>query len=166
MKSNDDGVAGTLGIGDLAARFGLATHVLRHWESMGLLRPGRDTAGRRRYEADDVTRVATILVLKEAGLGLTAIRSLSAGSDRAARHAVLRPAADELRARIGAAQASLELIENGLRCGYEDVGQCPSYRRLVAERIGSGARRRPGHVAVPGPGESPAPRAASPAPPG
>lgn len=175
MKSNDDGVAGTLGIGDLAARFGLATHVLRHWESMGLLRPGRDTAGRRRYTADDVTRVATILVLKEAGLGLTAIRSLSAGSDRAARHEVLRPAADELRARIAAAQASLELIENGLSCGYEDVGQCPSYRRLVAERIGSGVRRRPGQLEDPGAAASrphpvrlpvPPPRAVSARPPG
>ncbi|MER5317779.1 MerR family transcriptional regulator [Streptosporangium roseum] len=26
-------------IGDVAARFGPATHVLRHWESMGLLSP-------------------------------------------------------------------------------------------------------------------------------
>jgi MerR family copper efflux transcriptional regulator len=39
----------TVAIGDLAARFGLATHVLRHWEEMGLLRPARTSAGRRRY---------------------------------------------------------------------------------------------------------------------
>jgi DNA-binding transcriptional MerR regulator len=44
-----------MSIGALAARFGLATHVLRHWESMGLLHPVRDAGGRRRYGADDLT---------------------------------------------------------------------------------------------------------------
>ncbi|MGC9541127.1 MerR family transcriptional regulator [Streptomyces sp. UG1] len=137
MKSSEDGGAGTLSIGALAARFGLATHVLRHWEAMGLLHPGRDAGGRRRYGADDLTRVATILLLKEAGLGLNTIRSLSATVDRATRHEILRPAAEELRSKIAAAQASSRLIEGGLNCGHEDVTQCPNYRRLIAERAGS-----------------------------
>lgn len=137
MKSSEDGgVGSTLSIGAFAARFGLATHVLRHWETMGLLNPGRDAGGRRRYGADDVTRVATILTMKEAGLGLNAIRSLSSTVDRATRHEILRPAAEELRSRIAAAQASLTLIEGGLNCEHEDVTQCPNYRRLVAERAG------------------------------
>ncbi|MGX1026477.1 DNA-binding transcriptional MerR regulator [Streptomyces ambofaciens] len=140
MKSSEDAGTGTLGIGALAARFGLATHVLRHWETMGLLHPGRDAGGRRRYGADDLTRVATILVLKEAGLGLNTIRSLSAATDRTARHGILRPVAEELRSRIAAAQASLELIEGGLNCRYEDVTRCPNYRRLLAERVGPEAR--------------------------
>ncbi|MFD3933172.1 MerR family transcriptional regulator [Streptomyces sp. NPDC058614] len=134
MKSSEDGGLGTLSIGALAARFGLATHVLRHWEAMGLLNPGRDAGGRRRYGADDLTRVATILILKEAGLGLNTIKSLSATLDRATRHEILHPAAEELRSRIAAAQASLELIEGGLSCEYEDVTQCPNYQRLIAER--------------------------------
>ncbi|MFE0132326.1 MerR family transcriptional regulator [Streptomyces sp. NPDC059037] len=137
MKSSEDGCGtGTLSIGAIAARFGLATHVLRHWETVGLLHPGRDAGGRRRYGADDLTRVATILILKEAGLGLTTIRSLSATVDRPTRHKILRPAAEELRSTIAAAQASLELIEDGLNCAYEDVTQCPNYRRLIAERVG------------------------------
>ncbi|MEU6308562.1 MerR family transcriptional regulator [Streptomyces chartreusis] len=97
MKSNQHNGTGTLSIGALAARFGLATHVLRHWEAMGLLHPGRDAGGRRRYGPDDLTRVATILVLKEAGLGLTTIRSLSTTVDRAGRQEVLRPAAEVVR---------------------------------------------------------------------
>jgi DNA-binding transcriptional MerR regulator len=136
MKSSEDGGAGTLSIGAFAARFGLATHVLRHWEAMGLLHPGRDAGGRRRYGADDLTRVATILILKKAGLDLNTIRSLSTTLDRATRHEILRPAAEELRSRIAAAQASLTLIEGGLNCEYEDVTQCPNYRRLIAERAG------------------------------
>ncbi|WP_189554466.1 MerR family transcriptional regulator [Streptomyces lavendofoliae] len=140
MKSSENGGAGTLSIGALAARFGLATHVLRHWETMGLLHPGRDAGGRRRYGADDLTRVATILILKEAGLALNTIGSLSATVDRTARYKILRPVAEELRSRIAAAQTSLELIEGGLNCEYEDVTQCPNYRRLIAERVGPEVR--------------------------
>ncbi|WP_129840165.1 MerR family transcriptional regulator [Streptomyces sp. RFCAC02] len=150
MKSSDDSGAGTMSIGVLAERFGLATHVLRHWESMGLLHPGRDTGGRRRYGADDLTRVATILMLKEAGLGLDAIRNLSGTVDRDTRHAILRAEAEELRSRIAAARASLELIERGLGCAYKDVTQCPNYQRLITERVGS-------HVPARG-GEPPASR--------
>ncbi|WCN07207.1 MerR family transcriptional regulator [Streptomyces sp. M92] len=137
MKSSDDSAVGAMSIGALAARFGLATHVLRHWESKGLLHPGRDAGGRRRYGADDLTRVAIILLSKEAGLGLDTIRSLSATVDRATRQKVLRAEAEELRSRIAAAQVSLELIEGGLNCAHEDVTQCPNYQRLIAERVGS-----------------------------
>ncbi|MEU9609427.1 MerR family transcriptional regulator [Streptomyces sp. NPDC048057] len=137
MKSSEgDSAAGTLSIGAIAARFDLATHVLRHWETVGLLRPARDAGGRRRYGADDLTRVATILIMKEAGLDLTTIRRWFGTSDRATRHDVLRPAADELRSRIAAAQASLELVEGGLNCEHEDATQCPNYRRLITERAG------------------------------
>ncbi|WP_418961571.1 MerR family transcriptional regulator [Streptomyces tritici] len=143
MVSTGVGVVGTgvgmVSIGALAARFGLATHVLRHWEAVGLLHPVRDAGGRRRYGPDDVTRVATILVMKEAGLGLDTIRSLSATADRTTRHEILRPVAEELRARIAAAQASLELIEGGMNCAHEDVTQCPNYGRLIAERTASRA---------------------------
>ncbi|MEU5627236.1 MULTISPECIES: hypothetical protein [Streptomyces] len=64
--------------------------------------------------------MATILLPKEAGLGLNTIRSLTAGADRATRHAILCPAAEELRSPIAAARASLELIEGGLDCEFED----------------------------------------------
>ena len=60
----------TMSIGEAAGHFGLATHVLRHWETMGLLSPPRATGGRRRYERSDLYRVASVLLAKEAGLAL------------------------------------------------------------------------------------------------
>lgn len=136
MKSSQGGgPAETMSIGALAARFGLDTHVLRHWESMDLLHPGRDAGGRRRYDADDLTRVAVILLYKEAGLGLDTIRRLFATADRSTRHGILHREAEQLRARIAAAQASLELIEGGLNCTHQDITRCPNYRRRVADRI-------------------------------
>ncbi|MGW4894009.1 MerR family transcriptional regulator [Kitasatospora sp. NPDC004240] len=126
-------------IGTLAGRFGLATHVLRHWESTGLLAPVRDTAGRRRYGPDDLTRVAVILRAKEAGLSLDAIRELTATADAGRRRELLGAEAEVLRARIAAARASLDLIECALGCAHEDVTRCARFRALVAERTGGPA---------------------------
>lgn len=124
-----------MSIGDLAGRFGLAAHVLRHWESVGLLAPARDAAGRRRYTAADVTRVAVILRARDAGLSLEAIRTLTAGSDLGERRETLRREAEALRRRIAAAQASLDLLEGALGCEHEDITECPRFQKAVAERI-------------------------------
>jgi DNA-binding transcriptional MerR regulator len=132
MKPSDDG---GLSIGEVAARFGLATHVLRHWEAMGLLAPARVTASRRRYRASDVYRVAVILRAKEAGFSLEEIRELLAAREPADRTAILRRRRTELAARIAAAQASLELIDCALDCDHTDIVECPHFQATVAARI-------------------------------
>lgn len=140
-SSTHDGTAATMSIGAVAEHFGLATHVLRHWETVGLLHPGRDAGGRRRYGADDLTRVALILQAKDAGLALDTIRTLAAATaDPATRRGILRREATTLRAAIAAAQASLELLEGALGCEHDDLTQCPNYRRMVAQRIGAPPR--------------------------
>ncbi|MER6990856.1 MerR family transcriptional regulator [Saccharopolyspora hirsuta] len=137
----------TLGIGELAAHFGLATHVLRHWESMGLLAPAR-ASGRRRYGADDLYRVAIILRAKQAGLGLDAIREVLATADPGARQRIMRIHRDELRRRIDDLQASLELIECALDCDHADIATCPHFQRVLDESVTSGAGvRGPGRGA-------------------
>lgn len=133
MKSTDG-----MGIGAVAARFGLATHVLRHWESVGLLSPER-VGDRRRYGPDDLYRVAVILRAKEAGLALDDIRRLITAPDPAARRATLERHHSDLTGRIARARASLELVESALACTHEDLTGCPHFRSVVARRIGEKA---------------------------
>ncbi|WP_461010206.1 MerR family transcriptional regulator [Streptomyces capparidis] len=131
MKSSDR--PAETGIGELAARFGLPAHVLRHWESVGLLSPRRDAGGRRRYGPGDAHRVAAVLRAKEAGLGLAEIRRLLTGDGgAAARRAALEHQAAELRRRIAGARASLRLVEHALACPHEDLSACPHARRAMA----------------------------------
>ena len=137
----------TLAIGDAAARFGLPTHVLRHWESMGLLAPERAVGDRRRYGRADLERIAVILRAKDAGLGLGDIAVLF-GADRRVREDVLTRNRDELRARITAAEQSLALVECALACEYEDVSACPHFQAMVAEGVDTPTRSRPAPCAA------------------
>lgn len=130
MKSN-----ATMTIGGMAQRFGLATHVLRHWETMGLLAPARVNGDRRRYGPGDLYRVSVILRAKEAGFSLDDIREMMTTSDAAARRAVLVRRRAELAQRIAAAQASLELIDCALECDHEDISSCPHFQAMVVQRI-------------------------------
>lgn len=59
----------TMRIGELAARVGVSTHVLRAWENRyGLLRPGRSSGGYRLYGPEDERRVREVVALREQGV--------------------------------------------------------------------------------------------------
>ncbi|WP_242427142.1 MULTISPECIES: MerR family transcriptional regulator [unclassified Streptomyces] len=137
MKSseNDPPVA-SMSIGALAGRFGLAPHVLRHWESMGLLAPERGTNGHRRYGHDELVRTAVILRAKEAGLGLQEIRTVLTVQDAEHRKAVLSAHRAALRATVEQAQSRLALVEGALKCAHEDIANCPHFQRVIASLTG------------------------------
>lgn len=118
----------TLGIGAVADRFGLATHVLRHWESVGLLAPARANGDRRRFGPDDVHRITVILRAKEAGLGLDEIARLLGSPDRESRAVILDDRRAELTRRIARDQASLALLDHALTCTEEDLSRCAHFR--------------------------------------
>ncbi|MBB6035550.1 helix-turn-helix domain-containing protein [Phytomonospora endophytica] len=142
----------SLAIGDAAARFGLPAHVLRHWESMGLLAPERVGGDRRRYGPADLERVAMILRAKDGGLGLGDI-AVMLGADRRVRREVLGRNREELRARIAAARDSLALVECALACEHEDIAACPHFKAMIAGRLGD---PRPPRAPVPCDAEAPA----------
>ena len=134
-----------MSIGEVAGQFGLATHVLRHWETMGLLSPARASGGPRRYGSSDLYRVAGILLAKEAGLALTDIRDILTTADVETRRKITRRHRDELVRRIEEMRAALNLIEGGLACDYEDITECPSYQSLVADRMACTYRENEQH---------------------
>ena len=63
-------------IGELAQRTQVSVRMLRFYESLGLLTPSRNTAGYRFYGEEDVTQVAKIRLLQQAGLALKDIARL------------------------------------------------------------------------------------------
>jgi MerR family transcriptional regulator, copper efflux regulator len=138
MKSSG-GTAATMTIGELAARFDLAPHVLRHWEAMGLLAPAARVNGRRRYSEEHLTRVAVIVGGKTGGLSLTQLRVLLAAPSPRDRRALLERHHADLERRIQEIERSKAMIEHALDCNEHDFTQCPGFKRLV-ERLAEGAR--------------------------
>jgi DNA-binding transcriptional MerR regulator len=61
-------------IGELAARVGVSTHLLRAWETRyGLLQPSRSAGGYRLYGPDDERRVREVVALR--GQGVSAVEA-------------------------------------------------------------------------------------------
>ena len=130
-------------IGDAANRFGLETHVLRHWEDVGLLLPGRDGAGRRRYGRDDVVRIAVIVRSKAAGMSLDQIAVLL-DSGAPDRHRILQQHIADLDRRMAEMQHAKEMAEHAYACRAHDVATCPGFRKHVDDLV-SGATTSFGH---------------------
>lgn len=120
-------------IGELAAHFGLAPHVLRHWEAVGLLEPARTAGGRRVYDETHLGAVAAIQLGKDAGLSLDQIRALltvpSSRPDLLAAHRA------ELRSRVDALRASIALLDHAMECPAEDFRACPEFAAKVAAYV-------------------------------
>ncbi|GLY87403.1 HEAT repeat domain-containing protein [Actinoallomurus iriomotensis] len=58
-------------IGDVARRSGVSARMLRHYESLGLVRPtGRTGAGYREYSSEDIRRIFHVESLRSLGLSL------------------------------------------------------------------------------------------------
>ena len=126
-----DAPHGAMTIGQLADRFGVATSVLRHWETMGLLTPAERVSGRRRYRAEHIARVALIMRSKEAGLTLGDIREMLQAPNDAARKAVLERHHATLEQRIAEAEAAKALVEHALSCPNDDFTTCLVFQRIV-----------------------------------
>ncbi|WP_076673315.1 MULTISPECIES: MerR family transcriptional regulator [unclassified Microbacterium] len=80
-------------VGETAARLGLTVRTLHHWDEIGLAHPaGRSSAGYRLYTDDDLERLRRIVVYRELGLDLDAIRAVldEPGGDVAAQLRVQR----------------------------------------------------------------------------
>ncbi|HKN52811.1 MAG TPA: HEAT repeat domain-containing protein [Amycolatopsis sp.] len=61
-------------IGEVARRCGVSTRMLRHYDSLGLVRPtGRTVGGYREYSAEDVRRIFHVEGLRSLGLSLRQI---------------------------------------------------------------------------------------------
>lgn len=117
-------------VGDVATRFDLPTNVLRHWESVGLLTPPRDAAGRRRYGEDEVVRIAVIQRSKAAGMTLEQIAVLL-DDGSFGRHQVLQQHLDDLDRRMEEMRRSREMTEHAMGCRAHDIATCPRFRAGV-----------------------------------
>lgn len=111
-------------IGDAAAALGVETHVLRHWESMGLLAPPRSPSGHRSYNEHILDYARVIQILQRTGLSLDQIRQLGLGV-HPERLALLAERRADVQARIILLQATDRFLEHLGECSHPIIAECP-----------------------------------------
>lgn len=111
----------TWSVGELAAASGLSVRVLRHWDEVGIVSPGRTASGHRRYGPAEITRLYRALALRRTGLGLEAIGT-ALDEQTADPAAVLRDHLARLDAEIERSVALRDRLREALDDGSSLMG--------------------------------------------
>ncbi|ORA28190.1 MerR family transcriptional regulator [Mycobacterium aquaticum] len=112
-------------ISDLAKSLHLETHVLRHWEDVGLLHPSRSANGYRDYDSEQATRARIIAHCRQAGLSLPVIGALL---DRRSpgRAEIIDAELHRLRARERRLRQTRLFLDHVVECRHSLMERCPS----------------------------------------
>lgn len=120
-------MSGQMAIGEVAERSGMTTSRIRYYEARGLLPEPERAAGKRRYDAEVLRRLAIIEAAQRVGFTLEEIRDLLGSRDELA-HERLRelalmklPQLDELIARATSVRRLLKMCSN---CSCESIDVC------------------------------------------
>jgi DNA-binding transcriptional MerR regulator len=135
-------------IGEMARICGVSTKTLRHYEAEGLLRPARvdERNQYRYYSPDQVLPLRRILVLRELGLSLEAIRRLAQSGaivDGDRLHAVLQERAEAIRREIAERQVQLERLAAAMAAESVVTHQPVTVKQVEAQRVVSIRRITP-----------------------
>ncbi|GFG69388.1 MerR family transcriptional regulator [Mycolicibacter senuensis] len=119
-------MSGSLTIGEVASRSGVAATTLRYYEQVGLLAPPRRVGGQRRYDPAVLARLEILGLCKSAGFALAEIRLLF-GDDAPGRpvtRALARAKLAEIDAQLEALERARGVIEWGMRCTCPSIDAC------------------------------------------
>ena len=136
-----------LTIGEVARRTGLAVSAIRYYEDLGLVHPGRNAGGQRRFQRADIRRLSFVMIAQEFGFTLPQIRAeldrLPAGRapTKADWSRISRGFRGALDARINALEALRDKLDGCIGCGCLSLQACKLYNpEDRARKLGPGPR--------------------------
>ena len=147
FKSRDIFSEGTVTIGEVAKRAGMAASAIRFYERAGLLAPPDRQSGQRRYQPEVLHQLVVIRFAKETGFTLPEIRLLLRGfperTPASARWKKLaRRKVEELEQIIAKSRAMKATLESVMSCRCSKLAQCaqgfaghPERWRLTSDRV-------------------------------
>ena len=147
-----------LTIGEVARRAGVATSLIRYYESIGLLPVPDRLHGQRRYDSGVLGRLAFIGVAQSAGFKLSEIKDLVGGIDGGEALSVhIRTLSvrklDEVEALLERTRAMKGWLEVAQQCGCATPDECALFATpgaapfsLTLIHVEGQGCRRPGHA--------------------
>lgn len=118
-------------IGDAAAKLGIETHVLRHWEDMGLLHPARSASGHRIYDDELVTRARLIRICQRAGMSLEEVRAVGL-AEHSRRAELIRSKQADIRRQIERLRSADAFLAHLLTCSHPVASECRDCSEFAA----------------------------------
>jgi MerR family transcriptional regulator, copper efflux regulator len=119
-------------IGEVAVATGVESHVLRHWDEVGVVVPDRLANGHRVYTDAHVAQVILVRQGQRAGMSLPQIRTALHGSAEA-RAAVLQEQAARLRDHERELALGRRLLEHAAVCPRDLLRPCETCAAIAAE---------------------------------
>lgn len=120
-------------IGQLAARTGLSVSAIRFYEEKGLVHPGRNAGGQRRFNRSDIRRLSFVRIAQQLGFSITEIREQLdlLPEARTPTHAdwqrISESMRDVLDARIRGLTRLRDKLEGCIGCGCLSLERCAIY---------------------------------------
>jgi DNA-binding transcriptional MerR regulator len=113
-------------VGEVARLTGVSARMLRHYDEIGLVRPGgRSASGYRQYDAEDLSRLRRVLFYRELDFGLVDIAALLAAPESDASDDHLRRQHRLLRDRIARAELLLAALEKEMEARQMGMALTP-----------------------------------------
>ena len=126
----------TMRIGELAAKVGVSTHVLRAWESRyGLLRPVRSAGGYRLYGREDERRVREVITLRDQGVSAVEASRRVLAAERAGTSPLEGESVDANGHDRGAGPGSALGAAAGDGTASGDTGRAPANLRTDPQML-------------------------------
>ncbi|MCV2870898.1 redox-sensitive transcriptional activator SoxR [Defluviimonas sp. WL0050] len=122
-----------LTIGALAQRTGLSVTAIRFYEERGLVRPGRNAGGQRRFARSDIRRLSFVMIAQQLGYTIAEIgaRLAELPEGRAPNlrdwEKMARGFRAELDARIALMQDFRDRLDGCIGCGCLSLERCALY---------------------------------------
>jgi len=122
-----------LTIGRVAARTGLAASAIRFYEARGLIAPGRNSGGQRRYSQADIRRLSFILISQQLGFSIDEIAAQleALPNGRALTQADWTRMSTGFRAQLDGRIAKLtrlrDRLDGCIGCGCLSLEKCAVY---------------------------------------
>jgi MerR family redox-sensitive transcriptional activator SoxR len=119
-----------LGVGEVAARSGVAVSTVHFYEAQGLIGSRRTSGNQRRYERDVLRRIAIIRVAQKVGIPLARIRAALSGLPKGRTPTVEDWAGlstrwrDDLDSRIAQLVALRDQLSDCIGCGCLTISAC------------------------------------------
>lgn len=133
-------MAELLTVGQVAEAVGMATSTLRYYDEIGLVEPETRISGQRRYTDRAVHRLRIVHNCQQAGFTLDEIGQLldSTGDWKG----LARRKREELHARIEQLRQAVQLVDDALTCGCDNLEGCERARHPTpAENSGAAGQR-------------------------